>query len=70
MTASIYYPKQDELDKINKIGIKPSEPIGRFLVKLNKASIVTRYPVELDKSQKDIILLFKENLNLTKFFSI
>ncbi|MDN3512776.1 MAG: HEPN domain-containing protein [Candidatus Brocadia sp.] len=38
---------------LNKIGIKPSEPIGKFLVKLNEASIVTRYPEELDKLQKD-----------------
>ena len=38
---------------LNKIGVKPSEPIGRFLVKLNEASVVTRYPEELDKLQKD-----------------
>ena len=38
---------------LNKIGVKPSEPIGRFLVKLNEASVVTRYPEVLDKLQKD-----------------
>ncbi len=38
---------------LNKIGVKPSEPTGKFLIKLNEASIVTRYPEELDKLQKD-----------------
>lgn len=59
---------------LNKIGIKPSEPAGRFLVKLNEASIVTRYPEELDKLQKDftqpvvkdILLRSKEALEWIK----
>ncbi|MBI2472146.1 MAG: HEPN domain-containing protein [Planctomycetes bacterium] len=38
---------------LNKMGVKPSEPTGKFLVKLNEASIVTRYPEELGKLQKD-----------------
>ncbi|MEW6378094.1 MAG: HEPN domain-containing protein [bacterium] len=38
---------------LNKIGIKPSEDIGRFLIKLNEANIVTRYPEDIDKLQKD-----------------
>ncbi len=37
----------------NKIGIKPPEPIGRFIVKLNEASVATRYPEEISKLQKD-----------------
>ena len=38
---------------LNKIGIKPPEPIGRFIVKLNEASVATRYPEEISKLQKD-----------------
>lgn len=38
---------------INKVGIKPPEDIGRFLVKLNQASVVTRYPEEPAKLQKE-----------------
>lgn len=38
---------------LNKIEIKPPEHIGRFLVKLNEASIITRYPDEIDKMQRD-----------------
>ena len=38
---------------LNKIGIKPDESIGKFLIKLNESSVITRYPEELDKLQKD-----------------
>jgi HEPN domain-containing protein len=38
---------------LNRIGIKPQEPIGRFIVKLNEASVATRYPEEIRKLQKD-----------------
>jgi len=38
---------------LNKIGIRPPEPIGRFIVKLNEASVATRYPEEISKLQKD-----------------
>jgi hypothetical protein len=38
---------------LNKIGSKPPEPIGRFIVKLNEASVATRYPEEIHKLQKD-----------------
>ncbi len=38
---------------LNKIGIKPPEDIGRFVVKLNEATVTTRYPEDLDKMQKD-----------------
>jgi HEPN domain-containing protein len=38
---------------LNKIGSKPPEPIGRFIVKLNEASVATRYPEEIRKLQKD-----------------
>lgn len=38
---------------LNKIGLKPEESIGRFVVKLNEASVVTRYPEELGKLQND-----------------
>ncbi len=35
----------------NKIGIKPSVKHGKFIVKLNEASIPTRYPENLQKLQ-------------------
>ncbi|OGP22402.1 MAG: DNA-binding protein [Deltaproteobacteria bacterium GWA2_57_13] len=38
---------------LNKIGIMPPEPVGRFIVKLNEASVATRYPEEIGKLQKD-----------------
>ena len=38
---------------LNKIGVKPPEAIGRFIVKLNEASVATRYPEEIRKLQKD-----------------
>lgn len=59
---------------LNKIGIKPLKPVGKFLIKLNEASIVTRYPEELDTLQKDftqsvvgnILLKSKEALEWIK----
>ena len=36
---------------VNKIEIKPAENIGKFLVKLDQASIATRYPEDLVKLQ-------------------
>jgi HEPN domain-containing protein len=38
---------------LNKMGIKPSESPGRFIIKLNEANVVTRYPEDIDKLQKD-----------------
>jgi len=38
---------------LNKIGVKPAETIGRFVIKLNEANVVTRYPEDIDKLQKD-----------------
>lgn len=38
---------------LNKIGIKPDEAIGKFIIKLNEASVVTRYPENIEKLQKD-----------------
>lgn len=37
---------------VDKIGIKPPENIGKFLVKLEQASIATRYPEDLEKLQR------------------
>jgi HEPN domain-containing protein len=34
---------------LNKIGIKPPEDYGKFIIKLNEASIPTRYPESLTK---------------------
>ena len=36
----------------NEIGIKPPVEHGKFIVKLNEASIPTRYPENLQKLQK------------------
>ncbi len=38
---------------MNKLGITPPESIGRFLIKLNEAHVVTRYPEDIEKLQKD-----------------
>ncbi|MDI6807834.1 MAG: HEPN domain-containing protein [Candidatus Eisenbacteria bacterium] len=38
---------------LNKTHAKPEESVGRFLVRLNEASVATRYPEELDKLQDD-----------------
>lgn len=34
---------------LNKIGVKPPEHIAKFLIKLNEASIITRYPDDLKR---------------------
>jgi HEPN domain-containing protein len=59
---------------LNKVGMKPPEPIARFIVKLNEASVATRYPEEISKLQKDftrgivkeILAKGKETLDWTK----
>lgn len=38
---------------LNKIDIKPAGAIGKFIIKLNEANVVTRYPENIDKLQKD-----------------
>lgn len=38
---------------LNKIGVKPAETIGRFVIKLNEANVLTRYPEDIGKLQKD-----------------
>src|SRR5919106_6332121 len=38
---------------LNKVGIKPPEPIGRFVVKLNEVRVATRYSEEIRKLQRD-----------------
>ena len=56
----LYYEKCGELPPkshnliylLNEIGIKPPEQPGKFIVKLNEASVPTRYPESLAKIQK------------------
>jgi HEPN domain-containing protein len=78
----LYQKKLDELPPkthnliylLNKIGLKPPENIARFLVKLNEASVITRYPEDLEKLKsiytkkvvKDIISESKEALQWIK----
>lgn len=51
---SVMLPKTHNLIYLlNKAGIKPPESIGRFVVKLNEASVMTRYPEDIDKLEKD-----------------
>lgn len=38
---------------MNKMNIKPKKKLGIFLVKLNEASITTRYPESLEEIQKN-----------------
>jgi HEPN domain-containing protein len=44
---------------LKKINIRPAETTGKFIVKLNEASVVTRYPEDIDTLQgqytKDIV---------------
>ncbi|MBI5903752.1 MAG: HEPN domain-containing protein [Deltaproteobacteria bacterium] len=57
----LYREKLDEMPPkvhnlvylLNKIGIKPSEENGKFLIRLSEANIATRYPEDLDKLQRD-----------------
>jgi HEPN domain-containing protein len=59
---------------LNKIEIKPDENIGRFIIKLNEASVITRYPENIEKLQKDytesvvkdILVKTKESLEWIK----
>jgi HEPN domain-containing protein len=52
----LYYEKLREvppkthnlISLLNRIGIKPPEEQGKFIVKLNSASIPTRYPEDLE----------------------
>jgi HEPN domain-containing protein len=78
----LYQKKLDELPPkthnliylLNKIDLKPPENIARFLVKLNEASVITRYPEDLEKLKsiytkkvvKDIISESKEALQWIK----
>lgn len=36
---------------LKKIDIRPDETVGKFIVKLNEASVATRYPEDIDKLQ-------------------
>ena len=47
---------------LNKIGVKPTEAIGRFVIKLNEANVVTRYPEDIDKLQKDYTQVVVEDM--------
>jgi hypothetical protein len=44
----MYVPKS----RINEIGFKPPREPGKFIVKLNEASIPTRYPESLANLQR------------------
>ena len=51
---SVIPPKTHNLIYLlNKAGIKPQESVERFVVKLNEASVVTRYPENIEKLGKD-----------------
>jgi HEPN domain-containing protein len=71
----LYHKKLDEIPPkthnlvylMNKVGFKPTEEIGRFLVKLNQASIVTRYPEDLAVLQREYTqTIVKEILSKTR----
>ncbi len=56
----LYYEKRRDIPPkshnliylLNEIGIKPPTEPGKFIVKLNEASVPTRYPENLTKLQK------------------
>lgn len=71
----LYHKKLDEIPPkthnlvylINKVGFKPPEEIGRFLVRLNQARIVTRYPEDLALLQREYTqTIVKEMLSKTR----
>jgi HEPN domain-containing protein len=71
----LYHKKLDEIPPkthnlvylMNKVGFKPPEEIGRFLVKLNQASIITRYPEDLAMLQREYTqTIVKEMLSKTR----
>ena len=52
---------------VNKMETKPPENIGKFLVKLDQASVATRYPEDLAKLQSIYTqVIVKEMLSQTK----
>lgn len=44
---------RDHWRLLKQISVRSPEPIGRFIVKLNEASVATRYPEEIKKLPKD-----------------
>jgi HEPN domain-containing protein len=52
---------------MSKAEIKPPEEIGKFIVKLNEASVATRYPEELRNLERDFTApIAKDMLAKTK----
>ena len=78
----LYYKILDEVPPkthnllylVNKIGKKPEQELGKFITKLNTASVATRYPDDLAKIQaayteeitKDMITKSKDVLKWVK----
>ena len=38
---------------MNQIGVKPPEVLAKFMVRLNEASVATRYPEDIGRLQQD-----------------
>jgi len=52
---------------INKIGTKPPENLGKFIVKLSEASVVTRYPENINQLIADYTeALAKEIVSMSR----
>jgi HEPN domain-containing protein len=47
---------------LKKIDIRPDEAAGKFIVKLNEASVVTRYPEDIEKLQQQYTKDTTENI--------
>ena len=47
---------------LKKINIRPAETEGKFIVKLNEASVVTRYPEDIEKLQQQYTKDVTENI--------
>jgi HEPN domain-containing protein len=47
---------------LKKINIRPAEAVGKFIVKLNEASVVTRYPEDIEKLQRQYTKDVTENI--------
>ena len=61
MLKGLYHQKLNQIppkthnliNLLNKLEIRPPEIIAKFLIKLNEASVSTRYPENLEKISKD-----------------
>ncbi len=47
---------------LDKIELKPDESIGKFIIRLNEASVATRYPEDLEEINKNYTEMVVKNI--------